>query len=83
VLPGAEVVQGIARSAGLLGAEGDKPYGKLVRLLRGHPSQLQHDRDTGGVIFSTRRARDGVEVGAYHNMRLAGVETPRLGNDVR
>jgi hypothetical protein len=77
------MVQGVARSAGLLGTEGDKPHGKLVRLLSGHPSQFQHYCDTGGVILRTRRARDGVEVGTYHDVRLAGVETARLGNDVR
>ena len=44
VLLGAEVMQGVARTARLLGAEGDELDRQVRPLGRGHPGQLEHAR---------------------------------------
>src|SRR5512133_1697394 len=82
VLSRAEVVQRITAAPRLLGTEGNELHGQSSRLLLRHRSQLQHDGDAGGVVFSAGCNRHGVQVGADHHMWLARVETHGLGDHI-
>ena len=55
------MVQVVARTARLLGREGDEPHRMLT--LRVHTGQLEHHGHAGCVVLCAGRLRHGVEVG--------------------